>query len=218
MPVLLQIETSSTNTSVVLAKNGKVLASKEQDSTGYSHEKLLHPFIEEVLHQAEVTMAELDAIAVGSGPGSFTGLRIGVAAAKGLCFALDIPLIAIPTMELLARQINQAVDRIISVVDARRMEVYTATYDTDYKELVPTYAKIIDAEAYEDIADLKLVFVGSGAQKIKEIRSFKNAIFLPEALPSALEITMPALERYHAKQWEDTAYFEPFYLKDFKPN
>lgn len=218
MPILLQIETSSTNTSVAIAKDGKVIASKEQDSTGYSHEKLLHPFIEDVLLQAKLDLSAIDAIAVGSGPGSFTGLRIGVAAAKGLCFALDIPLIAIPTMELLARQVSAPADRIILMVDARRMEVYTATYDADFKELTPTYAKIIDAEAYDDLADLNLVFIGSGAQKLKDIKSFKDAVFLLEAQPSALEITMPALERYNAKQWEDTAYFEPFYLKDFKPN
>lgn len=218
MPILLQIETSSTNTSVVLAKNGKVIASKEQDSTGYSHEKLLHPFIEEVLQEVGLDMSAINGIAVGSGPGSFTGLRIGVAAAKGLCFALDVPLITIPTMELLARQVTAQTDRIISIVDARRMEVYTATYDSNFKELTPTYAKIIDKSAYENIANLKLVFIGSGAEKLENSKSFKDAVFLPNALPSALEITMPALERFHAKQWEDTAYFEPFYLKDFKPH
>lgn len=218
MPILLQIETSSTNTSVALTKDGKVIGSKEQDSSGYSHEKLLHPFIEEVLQQAKLNMSAIDAVAVGSGPGSFTGLRIGVATAKGLCFSLDVPLIATPTMELLARQVNEPADRIISIVDARRMEVYTATYSADYKELTPTYAKILDEEAYDDMADLKLVFIGSGAKKLQELKAFKNAVFFPNAQPSALQITMPALERFYAKQWEDTAYFEPFYLKDFKPN
>lgn len=218
MPIILFIETSSTNTSVAVAKGEEILASKEQDSTGYSHEKFLHPFIEEVLASANLTTSDLDAIAVGSGPGSFTGLRIGVSAAKGLCFALNIPLISIPTMELLARKVKQSTDRIIPITDARRMEVYTATYTSDYKELTPTYAKILELDAYDDLAGNKLVFIGSGAQKLSELKTFPEAVFIPEALPSALEMLIPALERYNAKDFEDTAYFEPFYLKDFLPS
>ncbi|HLW14757.1 MAG TPA: tRNA (adenosine(37)-N6)-threonylcarbamoyltransferase complex dimerization subunit type 1 TsaB [Flavobacteriaceae bacterium] len=220
MPIILQIETSSTNTSVVLAKDGKVIASKEQDSAGYSHEKLLHPFVEQVLQEAKLNMTDLDAIAVGSGPGSFTGLRIGVAGAKGLCFALDIPLISVPTMELLARQITTEteLDRIIAVVDARRMEVYTTVFTADYQELVPTHAYILEEDAYAELEGKKLAFVGSGAKKIQEFKEFQNAIFLSDALPSAKEMTIPALKRYKAQEFEDTAYFEPFYLKDFKPH
>ncbi len=220
MPIILQIETSSTNTSVVLAKDGKVIAFKEQDSAGYSHEKLLHPFVEEILQEAKLSMTDLDAIAVGSGPGSFTGLRIGVAAAKGFCFALDIPLITVPTMELLARQITTETkaDRIIPIVDARRMEVYTSVYTADYVELTPTHAYILEEDAYAELEDKKLVFVGSGAKKLQELKEFKDAVFLPNAMPSALQMTIPALMRYNAQEWEDTAYFEPFYLKDFKPH
>lgn len=220
MPIILQIETSSTNTSVVLAKDGKVIASKEQDSAGYSHEKLLHPFVEQVLQEAKLNMTDLDAIAVGSGPGSFTGLRISVAGAKGLCFALDIPLISVPTMELLARQITTEteLDRIIAVVDARRMEVYTTVFTADYQELVPTHAYILEEDAYAELEGKKLAFVGSGAKKIQEFKEFQNAIFLSDALPSAKEMTIPALKRYKAQEFEDTAYFEPFYLKDFKPH
>jgi len=218
MPIILQIETSSTNTSVVLAKNGKVIAAKEQDAAGSSHEKYLHPFIDEVLEIARLNISKVDAIAVGSGPGSFTGLRIGVAAAKGLCFALNIPLIAIPTMELLARQVTTETDKIIAIVDARRMEVYTAIYTADYKEIIPTHAKILDETAYAAIAEEKLVFVGSSAKKLQDLKEFKNATFLSVAKPSAKELTVPALERYKTKKWEDTAYFEPFYLKDFKPH
>lgn len=220
MPIILQIETSSTNTSVVLAKDGKVIASKEQDSAGYSHEKLLHPFVEQVLQEAKLNMTDLDAIAVGSGPGSFTGLRIGVAGAKGLCFALDIPLISVPTIELLARQITTEteLDRIIAVVDARRMEVYTTVFTADYQELVPTHAYILEEDAYAELEGKKLAFVGYGAKKIQEFKEFQNAIFLSDALPSAKEMTIPALKRYKAQEFEDTAYFEPFYLKDFKPH
>lgn len=220
MPIILQIETSSTNTSVVLAKDGKVIASKEQDSAGYSHEKLLHPFVEEILQEAKLSMSDLDAIAVGSGPGSFTGLRIGVAAAKGFCFALDIPLIPVPTMELLARQITteSEIDRIIAIVDARRMEVYTSVYTAEYGELTPTHAYILEEDAYSELEGKKLAFVGSGAKKLQEFKEFQNTIFLPDALPSAIEMTIPALKRYKAQEFEDTAYFEPFYLKDFKPH
>lgn len=218
MPLILQIETSSTNTSVALAKNGELLAYKEQDSSGYSHEKLLHPFIQEVLEQAKVKKADLNAVAVGTGPGSFTGLRIGVAAAKGLSYALDIPLLAVPTMELLARQVKQECDLIISVIDARRMEVYSSVYNTAFEALGETESKLIDEESYAELADKKIIFVGSGAAKIEAQLNLPFASYISEALPSALEMTMPSLSRYHAKQWEDTAYFEPFYLKDFKPH
>lgn len=218
MPILLQIETSSTNTSVVLTKNGVVLSAREQDSTGYSHEKLLHPFIEEVLKEAGKKTTDIDAIAVGTGPGSFTGLRIGVAAAKGLCFALDVPLIAVPTMELLARQVSSTADRILPIIDARRMEVYTAEYDMNYKLITPTYAKVLNESSFAELEDLRLAFIGSGAQKLKEIKNFEKAVFITDAQPSAVEMTVPALERYKTKKWEDTAYFEPFYLKDFKPH
>lgn len=218
MPILLQIETSSTNTSVVLTKNGVVLSAREQDSTGYSHEKLLHPFIEEVLKEAGRKTTDIDAIAVGTGPGSFTGLRIGVAAAKGLCFALDVPLIAVPTMELLARQVSSTVDSILPIIDARRMEVYTAVYDTNYKLITPTYAKVLNESSFAELEGLRLAFIGSGAQKLKELKNFEKAVFITDAQPSAVEMTVPALERYKTKKWEDTAYFEPFYLKDFKPH
>lgn len=218
MPIILQLETSSTNTSVVLTKNGKILASKEQDSAGSSHEKYLHPFIEDVLQEANMSSRDLDAIAVGSGPGSFTGLRIGVAAAKGMCFALDIPLLSVPTMELLARKVTSGIDKIIAIVDARRMEVYTTVFSSDYTVITPTHAKILDEDAYETIANEKLVFIGSGAKKLQKLKEFKDATFLPDAKPSAREMTIPALERYKKKIWEDTAYFEPFYLKDFKPH
>jgi len=218
MPIILQLETSSTNTSVVLAKNGEVIASKEQDSAGSSHEKYLHPFIEDVLQEANLNVNDLDAIAIGSGPGSFTGLRIGVAAAKGMCFALDIPLLSVPTMELLARQVTSEADKIVAIVDARRMEVYTTVYSSDYHEITPTHAKILEEDAYEEIASEKLVFVGSGAEKLQKLKEFKSATYLPDAKPSALEMTIPALNRYKKQMWEDTAYFEPFYLKDFKPH
>lgn len=218
MPLILQIETSSTNTSVALTKNAKLLAYKEQNSAGYSHEKLLHPFIQEVLKQASVIVNELDAVAVGTGPGSFTGLRIGVATAKGLSYSLDIPLIAIPTMETLARQAKGNYDYIVSVVDARRMEVYSSVYNTDFEVITETEAKVIDLDSYKTIADSKLIFIGSGASKIQEHLKFSNAEYFSNALPSALEMSHSALVKYKKKEWEDTAYFEPFYLKDFKPH
>lgn len=218
MPLILQIETSSTNTSVALAKNGELIAYKEQDSSGYSHEKLLHPFIQEVLEQADVKKTDLNAVSVGTGPGSFTGLRIGVAAAKGLSYALDIPLLAVPTMELLARQVKQGCDLIVSVIDARRMEVYSSIYNTNFEALGETESKLIDEDSYTELADKKIVFVGSGATKIEAQLDLPYATYIPETLPSALEMSASALLKFQSKDWEDTAYFEPFYLKDFKPH
>ena len=218
MPLILQIETSSTNTSVALAKNGELIAYKEQDSSGYSHEKLLHPFIQEVLEQADVKKTDLNAVSVGTGPGSFTGLRIGVAAAKGLSYALDIPLLAVPTMELLARQVKQGCDLIVSVIDARRMEVYSSIYNTNFEALGETESKLIDEDSYTELADKKIVFVGSGATKIEAQLDLPYATYIPETLPSALEMSASALLKFQSKDWEDTAYFAPFYLKDFKPH
>src|SRR5699024_7615419 len=150
---------------------------------GSSHEKYLHPFIEDVLKEANLNVNDLDAIAIGSRPGSFTGLRIGVAAAKGICFALDIPLLSVPTMELLARQVTSEADKIVAIVDARRMEVYTTVYSSDYHEITPTHAKILEEDAYEEIASEKLVFVGSGAEKLQKLKEFKSATYLPDAKP-----------------------------------
>ena len=149
------------------------------------------------------------------GPGSYTGLRIGVSAAKGLCFALDIPLISIPTLDSLSRKIKINDGYIVPLIDARRMEVYTAIFDSKYSCIEPTSAKILDAKSYNKILKSDSVyFVGNATQKTNAIINHKNAVF-SEQLPSASQMCSLSHQKFEAKIFEDTAYFEPYYLKDF---
>ena len=218
MAIILNIETATTNCSVSIAENGKLLALKEFNSANYSHAEQLHVFIDDVLKQAAKTNSNLDAIAVSKGPGSYTGLRIGVSAAKGLCFALDVPLISIPTLINLAHQIKpEENEAIVSVLDARRMEVYSAIFNSDFNQIKETEAKIIDEASYqEEINQFKKVhFIGPGAEKIKETLSNSNAEFWTDAIPSAKEMCQLSYKEYIAGIFEDVAYFEPYYLKDF---
>ena len=216
MGLILNLETATTNCSVSIAKDGEVLAIKEHDTPNYSHSEQLHVFVQEVLQKAAVTFSELDAIAVSKGPGSYTGLRIGVSAAKGLCFSLDVPLISIPTLESMAHQINDVeADFIIPVLDARRMEVYATVFDSNLKEVRETRAEIIeDASFTEFIEKGKVILVGSGAEKCKTVLqerlSYNTAI-----VPSAKEMAHLSHLKFKENNFEDVAYFEPYYLKDF---
>ncbi len=216
MPYILCIETATTNCSVALSKDGKLIQSKEDYNTSYSHAELLHVFIEEVLQQAGVALKELDAIAVSKGPGSYTGLRIGVSAAKGLCYALGIPLIAIPTLTALAHQVQEN-GLIIPMLDARRMEVYSAIFDQQHQQQRATQAQILEENSFaEELAATKVYFIGNGVAKFEEICQHPNAVFIADKLPSAKETSVLAAEKYKQKEFEDVAYFEPYYLKDFK--
>ena len=151
MALILNLETATTNCSVSLAKDGEVIAIKEHDTPNYSHSEQLHVFIQEVLKGASMAMTDLDAVAVSKGPGSYTGLRIGISAAKGLCFALGIPLISVPTLISMAKQvINSEVDYIIPLLDARRMEVYSVVLDNSLAELRETRAEIIEKDSFKD--------------------------------------------------------------------
>ena len=172
MGIILNLETSSTNCSVCLAKDGVILAMKELNSENYSHAEKLHVFIEEVMMEATLKMADLEAIAVSKGPGSYTGLRIGVSAAKGLCYALGVPLISISTLKSMASQLKgiNKDDVIIPVLDARRMEVYSAVFDNHLNQVRETRAEIIDERSFEAyIGSTSVHFLGSGAEKIKGI-------------------------------------------------
>ncbi len=162
-------------------------------------------------------MAEVDAIAVSMGPGSYTGLRIGVSAAKGLCFSLDIPLIAISTLESMAHQINIATDElIIPVLDARRMEVYVAVFNHKYHKIQEINAEIINDNSFESLARTnRLHLVGSGAAKCKEVLNNPNFNFDATIVPSAREMGMLSYKKFLEGQFENVAYFEPYYLKDF---
>lgn len=216
MALILNIETSTKNCSVSISKDGKIIASKELNSDNYSHAEKLHPFINDVLSTKSLKLADLDAVAVSKGPGSYTGLRIGVSAAKGICYASDIPLIAIPTLYSLASSQQGKYSILIPMLDARRMEVYSSIYDKDLNKLRETKADIIDEKSYLEYLDKgQVIFFGDGAEKCKKIITHKNAIFIDNIFPSAKYMGEIAEKMYLEKTFEDTAYFEPFYLKDF---
>lgn len=217
MPVILNIETATKNCSVSIAEKGEVLSLTELNEGSFSHAEKLHSFILDVLKKSHKTMQDLDAIAVSKGPGSYTGLRIGVSAAKGLCFALDIPLIAISTLSLLIHAISKKeYDYYIPLLDARRMEVYSAVYNSANEQIRETKAEIIDSTSFSEfLSQGKVCFLGDGAAKCKEFISNENAIFLENYFPSASEMAKISFEKFSNKNFEDVAYFEPYYLKDF---
>jgi tRNA threonylcarbamoyladenosine biosynthesis protein TsaB len=219
--MILQIETATTVCSVALSANGKVLAFKEADQRNIHAEKIT-VFVEEVLRDAGKSFNDVGAIAVSSGPGSYTGLRIGVSAAKGLSFALDKPLIAIETLEAMAYGLigQRAIDEntlLCPMIDARRMEVYTAVFDAKAARILPTSAEIIDSNSFNDLLSMhKIIFFGDGAEKCREILGMHpNAEILGDFTNSAKYLTERVTEKYQESDFEDVAYFEPYYLKDF---
>ena len=215
MNYILNIETATKNCSVALALEGKTIVCREISEAGYSHAEKLHVFIEEVLQEAAVTFQDLKAIAVSQGPGSYTGLRIGVSAAKGLCFALGIPLIAVDTLQSLASQVTQTDGLIVPMLDARRMEVYSAVFNSKHENIRGIEAEIITTESFADQTD-KIYFVGDCAEKCQTVLTNENFVFLTSIIyPSANEMSALSFEKFTNKDWVDLAYFEPFYLKDF---
>lgn len=212
---ILNIETSTKNCSVALAKEGNTIFIKEIAEQNFSHSEKLHLFIDEVLKQARISYKELAAIALSKGPGSYTGLRIGASTAKGLCFALDIPLIALDSLQILALQVTHKDGLIIPMIDARRMEVYTATFDSNHNKTSDTQALIIDENSFSQIMQ-KTYFIGDGAEKCKPFLQRENLIFLDQIIyPSAQEMSLLSYEKFVAQEFENIAYFEPFYLKEF---
>ncbi|TAI47019.1 tRNA (adenosine(37)-N6)-threonylcarbamoyltransferase complex dimerization subunit type 1 TsaB [Flagellimonas allohymeniacidonis] len=217
MAKILNLETATTNCSVSISENGKTLFLRENNALNYSHSEQLHIFIDEILKESSLTFHDLDAIAVSKGPGSYTGLRIGVSAAKGLCFSLDLPLIAIPTLESMARQIEMEKGEVaIPVLDARRMEVYSAVFDYQYQEIRETRAEVIDENSFQEYVGTKKVhFIGNGAAKCAEVLKHANFVFNTTIMPSAQEMGAIAHQKFEQALFEDVAYFEPYYLKDF---
>ncbi len=216
MALILCLETATTNCSVALSKDGVQLALKEDKSNNYSHAEKLHVFIDEILKENNFAVTDLDAIAVSKGPGSYTGLRIGVSTAKGLCFSLDIPLISIATLASLAAQVKQEKGYIIPMLDARRMEVYSAVFDQNLKNIRETKAEVLDENSFiEFLEKEKTVFIGNGVEKFEAICKHSNAEFIVDKLPSAREMCSLAEAKYKISDTEDVAYFEPYYLKDF---
>ena len=217
MAKILNLETATTNCSVSIAEDSEILALKEHNTPNYSHSEQLHVFIEEVTADASITLNDIDAIAVSKGPGSYTGLRIGVSAAKGLCFSLDVPLISIATLKSIALQsIDAGIDFIIPMLDARRMEVYAQVFDSEFNEVRETRAEIIDEHSFEEFYKKgKILLIGTGAAKCKTVLNHPNIIFDTEAIPSSKEMSSIAFKKYKANDFENVAYFVPFYLKDF---
>ena len=220
MAVILNIETSTSVCSVALSKDGTVVFNRH-NYDGQSHATHLGVFVQEALEYTKVNDLTLEAVAISCGPGSYTGLRIGVSTAKGLCYAKDIPLIAINTLEVLACELlfDFNIDEealLCPMIDARRMEVYAAIYDRALNALKPISADIIDESSYRELLDNhKIIFFGNGAEKCNASLSHPNATFVADKHPLADYMIALAEKAFNAEQFVDVAYFEPFYLKEF---
>lgn len=220
MPVILHIETSTSVCSVALSKDNCCLKQKTSFD-GPSHNVLLSVFIQELLDYAREAQLRIDAVAISAGPGSYTGLRIGTATAKGLCFGYDIPLIAVNTLKIMAKEVVETKNTekntlLCPMIDARRMEVYSALFDSRLEEIRETKAEIINENSFSDLLEKhKILFFGNGAEKCKSLFTQTNAIFADNIHPLAKNMITLAEEKFGQKEFADLAYFEPFYLKDF---
>lgn len=219
MAYILCIETATEICSVALINNDKIIAF-EHDLSGNSHASKLHLLVENVLQKANIGFNDLNAVAISKGPGSYTGLRVGVSAAKGYCYVLNIPLIAINTLQSLANgylmQHPNYSGLICPMIDARRMEVYCAVFDSNLNEILPTQAKIIDEHSFaNELAQNEIVFIGNGAEKCNGKFETQNPKFEIGYVCNATYLSSLAHKAFEQKQFEDVAYFEPYYLKDF---
>lgn len=218
MATILHIETATEVCSVALSSNGGILKYKISDKP-QSHSSQLGLFVEEVMQFVRSNQLKLNAIAVSSGPGSYTGLRIGVSEAKGLSYGLNVPLIAIPTHEIMAQQVKNSVDcntLLCPMIDARRMEVYATFFDKKLNVIRETAADIVDENSYLDLLDKhEVVFFGNGADKCKAVVTHPNATFIDGVKPEAKSMIVLAEAAFEKKEFVDVAYFEPFYLKEF---
>lgn len=214
---ILYLETSSKNCSVAISDDEKLLCLTEEVSENYKQSESLHTFVEWALEGAGLSIKDIEAVSLGKGPGSYTGLRIGASSAKGFCYGLKIPLLAVNSMESMIEPfLGQNYDLIVPLVDARRMEVYTAVYDgITGEEISATEAKILDETSFTEFKDKKILFVGDGAKKAREIIQLPNAGFNEDIYPSAQYLIRKTVDKINRKEFEDIAYFEPFYLKDF---
>jgi len=223
MAKILCIETSTNICSTALTENGQVIFSETEYSAN-SHAELLTVLIEKMMKNANMELSETDAVAVCCGPGSYTGLRIGISTAKGICYALDKPLIAVLSLHILAKQALLMHNNLIinenmllaPMIDARRMEVYTALFDNQLNQINEIQAQIITSDTFSPFLEKqKIAFLGNGAAKCKKTITHKNAFFYDDIFPLASAMALPAQKLFEKKCFEDTAYFEPFYLKDF---
>ena len=220
MPNIIHIETSTEVCSVALSSDG-VVKFQQQNFDGPSHAALLGGYIQEAITFARTNDIPLHAVAVSSGPGSYTGLRIGVSQAKGLCFGMDLPLIAVSTLELLCCTAMFRVDIedgawICPMIDARRMEVYAAVYDECLNPVMPVGAYVVDELTFANVlSQHKVIFCGNGAAKCAEVINHPNAIFVDGVYPLASGMLALAERAFARGQFCDVAYYEPFYLKEF---
>lgn len=222
MSLILSIETSTEVCSVALQENDNCLASKHL-YTAQSHSLMLTTLIEDILKVSQKTYEDLSAIAIAKGPGSYTGLRIGTATAKGLCYALDIPLLAINSLEAMTAKCISQMGSLAEqgffcpMIDARRMEVYCLISNHLLEIKQKTQAKIIESDSFSELlSEKKVLFFGNGAKKCKEIfKAQKNALFIDSFKPNAESVAFLAEKKYQKQAFEDLAYFEPYYLKDF---
>ncbi|GAB4131178.1 MAG: tRNA (adenosine(37)-N6)-threonylcarbamoyltransferase complex dimerization subunit type 1 TsaB [Raineya sp.] len=218
MAVILSIETATFVCSVALHREANLLGVYELHSEK-SHSEQLNVLIEQICKQNNLLLKDISAVAVSQGPGSYTGLRIGTATAKGLCFALQKPLIAINTLEAMLGQINNCVEPdtlLCPMLDARRMEVYCLLANQQKEVLEPTQALIVESHSFEKhLSERKIVFFGNGATKCKEVLKHKNSFFCENIHPSARSMGQIAWQKFQKNEFESLIYFEPYYLKDF---
>ncbi len=217
---ILQIDTATEICSVSIGSHGEVLGRIDASEPNL-HASKLTVFIDQLLQELQIKYDELSAVAVSMGPGSYTGLRIGVSTAKGLCYALDIPLIGINTLSSIMegyianREFNKT-DLFIPMLDARRMEVYMAIYDANFEIVIPTEAKIIDENSFKEYAGRELYLFGSGAAKLADTFAGNDTVHIDlDYQHSSAWLTKAAFHRFSANEFEDLVYFEPFYLKEF---
>ena len=222
MTRILCIETSTIVCSAAIAENGQVVSVKE-DATGMNHSTLLTVFIDELLKENKLEASSFDAVAVSEGPGSYTGLRIGVSAAKGFCYGAGIPMIAVSPLTSMVRGVladpaSKIEDGsfLIPMIDARRMEVYCAKYNDSGEQLNEVSAEIVDENSFsDDLAHKKVYYFGDGAAKCTSVLTNGNAIFIDNVITTARNMAQIAEEKFQKGEFVDVAYFEPFYLKRF---
>ena len=218
MPLILNIETSTKNCSVALYDSDELISEKSLLADKYSHSEKLNCFIEDLIKDSSFEFKDIDAISVSKGPGSYTGLRIGVSTAKGLCYALSIPLISVSTLRAMSysmSQIKTGFDLYCPMIDARRMEVFSAFFDKNNNLVRKVKADIIEKNSYSHFLENRVLFFGDGSSKCVELINSKNAFFEKDIFPNACDMALISLDKYNKKDFEDVAYFEPFYLKDF---
>ncbi len=219
MPLLLLIDTSTTLCSVAIARNTSIIAQHECDGD-FKHAELLTTFIQNVCTDAGCTLAEINAVVISKGPGSYTGLRIGVSTAKGIAYALNKPLIAVNTLQAMAQTVSATLattqHNLCAMIDARRMEVYDLIMDNTGAIVKQTTAQIVEADSYNDYNSLPFYYFGNGAAKCADALSANNNThFIPNIKTHASNMLTLALTKYQAQEFENVAYFEPYYLKEF---